>query len=96
MRLSIMYVTTETHSVYLATISEIEYGNIGLRDLNDTAYFWVMPIYFLIIFFGSLFFIAVFLTMFLFRKTYKHSASSEHVVEDEMERSDGVLDLKNK
>ena len=75
---------------------EMEYGNIGLRDLSDTAYFWVLPLYFLIIFFGSLFFVAVFLTLFLFRKTYKHGGSSEHVAEDEMERNDGVLDLKNK
>ena len=29
---------------------ELEYGNVGLRDLNDTAYFWVMPLYLLIIF----------------------------------------------
>lgn len=74
---------------------EMEYGNIGLRDLSDTAYFWVLPLYFLITFFGILFFVAVFLTIFLFKKTYKHEQVLGHAIEEE-ERSDGVLDLKNR
>ncbi|MCK4539738.1 hypothetical protein KAU09_01125 [Candidatus Parcubacteria bacterium] len=72
---------------------ELEYGEKYRRDLQDTIYFWILPIPFLLFSIGGLFLATVFLIIYLFKKTYRarHHASKHKQVQE-----DGVLDLKNK
>ncbi len=72
---------------------ELEYGNISKRDISDTIYFWVIPLYFLIIFFGFLFFIILIFSIILFKKTYKHRGHHIHP-NNHTENNNGVLNLK--
>ncbi|RLC38046.1 hypothetical protein DRH27_03225 [Candidatus Falkowbacteria bacterium] len=74
---------------------EAEYGAEGKRDLQDTIYFWVLPLKFIIIFGISLVFLMVLIVAFLFKKTYHHSHDYSRV-NNIIDSSDGVLDLKNK
>jgi len=72
---------------------ELEYGNISKRDISDTIYFWVIPLYSLLIFFGALFLIILFSSMILFKKTYKHHPHS-YSGHNPHEGGDGVLNLR--
>jgi len=75
---------------------ELEYGNVSRRDISDTIYFWVIPLYFLIIFFIILFFIILFSSIILFKKTYKHHSHLNHYQSNNnlTRNGDGVLNLK--
>lgn len=52
---------------------EIEYGQKDTRDLQDTVYFWVIPIFWLAIIFVTLFVVLLLLTIIIFKRTYRHS-----------------------
>ncbi|PLX27093.1 hypothetical protein C0583_05105 [Candidatus Parcubacteria bacterium] len=78
---------------------EIEYGASGLRDLQDTVYFWVMPWKILLGLFGFMFLILSFLIILIFRKTYSYhhheAEGGHHVVRAKNEaENNGVLNLK--
>lgn len=71
---------------------EIEYGEFDKRDLQDTVYFWVLPLKYLIVFVVGMLIIIVLSTIFLFKKTYK----SHHNAKIPSEAGNGILDLKKK
>ncbi|MBU4217256.1 hypothetical protein L6270_05520 [Candidatus Parcubacteria bacterium] len=77
---------------------EAEYGNKMRRDLQDTIYFWVFPIKYLIIFGIGLFIVTFLLTFLLFRKSrhvkYGRQADND-IYEDDEDDDDGVINLKN-
>jgi hypothetical protein len=72
---------------------ELEYGQGETRDMQDTAYFWVLPLKFLLIFLGGLFFVITVLTIIIFRKTFAphQNRSTEMNLDPE-----GVINLRNK
>jgi len=74
---------------------EAEYGTEEKRDLQDTIYFWVLPLKFLLIFSIGLIILLVLVVTFLFRKTYHHSHHYS-TAKNISGPSNGVLDLKNK
>jgi len=71
---------------------EIEYGEFDKRDLQDTVYFWVLPLSYLVVFIVGMLIIIVLSTVFLFRKTYK----SHHNAGIPPATGNGILDLKKK
>ena len=72
---------------------ELEYGEKHKRDLQDTVYFWILPIPFVLFFIGGLFLTTILLIIYLFKKTYR---ARRRQPEYEQTQEDGVLDLKNK
>ncbi len=74
---------------------EIEYGSKDKRDLQDTIYFWVLPIPLLVLFFVVTFILILVVTVILFKKTYRphhtQAGLSTRHAEDE-----GVINLRKK
>lgn len=71
---------------------EMEYGQKDIRDLQDTVYFWYLPLKWLVTFTASVFLLIILLTYILFKKTYHNPvhARAQHA------HPGGVLDLKQK
>ena len=67
---------------------EMEYGQLAKRDLQDTAFFWVIPLPILFVFVGALFFFVLLLTIFIFRRTYQSHQHPPQAADNE------VIDLK--
>ena len=76
---------------------ELEYGQKDIRDLQDTVFFWVMPLKWLIAIGSGLFFIVVLMTFVIFRRTYNHYHHNETLGQQEIqvEEKSHVIDLKN-
>lgn len=66
---------------------ELEYGNKYKRDLADTVYFWILPLWFVIIFISGLFLSVSILIYYLFKRTYVE----HHQAEDEDGEDDAVV-----
>lgn len=71
---------------------EIEYGDGRSRDLQDTVYFWVLPLPYLIAFLIGVLVVTFLLVFIIFRKTYR----SHHPYPAPMvNKSNGVINLKD-
>lgn len=71
---------------------EVEYGQEDKRDIQDTIYFWILPLPMLLIFGGGLLIATILLVFIIFRKTYQ----TQHLPEPGGPINNGILDLKNK
>ncbi len=69
---------------------ELEYGQKDKRDLQDTVYFWFLPLGWLLIFGFGLFIFIILLVWFLFKKTKPYHHYHHQPV------GNGVLDLRKK
>lgn len=76
---------------------EIEYGSKDKRDLQDTIYFWVLPLPMLITFFIITFVLISIITVILFKKTYHHIPHHhEGGVPGKPVENNGVINLREK
>lgn len=71
---------------------ELDYGLDQSRDLQDTIYFWVLPLPILIVFSSGLFLVLLLLIIILFRRTHHHKDSP--VISGNT--GEEVLDLRGK
>ncbi len=73
---------------------EGQYGVNGARDLQGTAYFWVLPWYLVVILGGGLLLAATLLTVIIFRRTYHGHPGASHLLP--YTNHEPVVDLKKK
>lgn len=75
---------------------EAEYGSKTRRDLQDTIYFWVFPIKYLIVFGVGLFLVTFLLTFVLFKKSRRirhvHYRAGNDIYEDDEDDEEGEED----
>lgn len=75
--------------------AELEYGNSERRDIQDTIYFWYLPLPFLALFGSGLFILVILLTVLLFKKSYHYTPHHFLHHSQPLPRED-VIDLKKR
>lgn len=88
------------HKAFLS----LEYGNEQLASLTDTAFFYVMPLSTMLLIFGGVMFLALLITIIMYRKMnhsvpYHHDGIEEvalYLRDGQSEAQDHDIDLKQK